>query len=221
LIKEYKPDAESILDLGCGTGRHAKLLFEKGYVVCGVDRSEDMLSVAMQNPANASLIFKQGDVRSVRLNRSFDVVVSLFHVMSYQTSNDDLIQSFATAYEHLNSGGVFIFDFWYGPAVLTDRPTVRIKRLEDENVEVTRLAEPVLHANENIVDVNYHVLIRNKKDGHVEELKETHYMRYLFKPEVDLMLKNTGFQADGSFEYMTGGQLDYDTWNACFVARKK
>ena len=60
------------------------------------------------------LRFTQGDLRTVRLGERADAVISLFHVMSYQTSNADLTAAFATAREHLAEGGVFIFDCWYG-----------------------------------------------------------------------------------------------------------
>ncbi|HEY3375023.1 MAG TPA: class I SAM-dependent methyltransferase [Candidatus Aquicultor sp.] len=220
LVKEYKPDAKIILDLGCGTGRHAALLTNKGYTIHGVDISEDMLAVANEQADSERLTFTLGDVRSVRLNKVFDVVVSLFHVMSYQVANEDLLNAFATAYNHLDNDGVFIFDCWYGPAVLSDRPVIRTKHLEDEAAEVTRLAEPVMHANEDVVDVNYYVKIRDKQNGTIEELRETHRMRYLFKPEIDLMLERTGFHVEGFFEYMTGDKPSYDTWNVCFVGRR-
>lgn len=220
LIKRYKPDAKSILDLGCGTGRHAALLAQTGYKVHGIDMSKDMLAVANESTDGEHIVFSCDDVRLARLDKTFDVVVSLFHVISYQTSNDDLLKAFTTAYEHLNPGGVFIFDCWYGPAVLSDRPTVRVKRLEDEAIEVIRLAEPVMHANENLVDVNYHVTIRSKADGTEEVITETHRMRYLFKPEVDLLLGETGFKIEGFFEDMTGNEPGYGTWNVVFVGRK-
>lgn len=89
------------------------------------------------------------------VSRQFDAVI---HFISYQTTNDDVSAAFQTARKHLNPGGIFTFDVCYGPAVLMDRPAVRIKRMMDDEIEVTRLAEPVLHPNENLVDVNYHVV---------------------------------------------------------------
>ena len=55
-------------------------------------------------------------------SETFDAVISLFHVVSYQSSNQDLQDCFATAKHHLRRGGVFVFDCWYGPAVLNDLP---------------------------------------------------------------------------------------------------
>ena len=46
LIQQYSPGTKSVLDLGCGTGRHDFLLAEKGYAITGVDMSEEMLLIA-------------------------------------------------------------------------------------------------------------------------------------------------------------------------------
>ncbi|MEI9940718.1 MAG: class I SAM-dependent methyltransferase [Pseudomonadota bacterium] len=231
LIEQHHPGARSVLDLGCGTGRHALLLAESGYLVTGVDRSPEMLAAAKAQLANApperaarlassgaAPEFVQGDVRSVRTGRKFDVVVSLFHVMSYQTSNADLKAAFVTAAEQLQPGGVFIFDCWYGPTVLSERPSARTRQLEDEHISVTRNADPVSHPNENLVDVNYHVLITDKRSGTVEELRETHRMRYLFAPEVALLLEASGLQLTAAVEFMSNKPLGFDTWSAVFVA---
>jgi len=231
LIERYHPGARTVLDLGCGTGRHALLLAESGYRMTGVDRSPDMLNAANAQLAAASPeraarfaasgaapTFLQGDVRTVRTGQKFDVVVSLFHVMSYQTSNDDLKAALLTIKEHLQPGGVVVFDCWYGPAVLTERATARTRHLENEKIAVVRSAEPVLHPNRNCVDVNYHVSITDKQSGAVQELRETHTMRYLFSPEVELLLSTAGLELKDSAEFMTNQPLGLGTWTAVFVA---
>lgn len=192
LIEQYAPGAKTILELGCGTGKHATLLAARGYEVVGVDMSADMLLAAQtrQGQLDASIAarlqLEAGDVRSVRLGKQFDVVISLFHVISYQTTNSDLQATFETVGKHLNAGGVFIFDYWYGPAVLYQQPSVRIKRLEDEQIRVVRVAEPKLNYNTNTVLVNYQVFIENKVSGAYSQLQESHLMRYLFLPELAL-----------------------------------
>jgi SAM-dependent methyltransferase len=231
LVARHRPAAKSLLDLGCGTGRHARLFARKGYAVTGVDRSEEMLATAKASSSRASSQgdgdgaalqpeFLEGDLRQVRLNRQFDVVVSLFHVMSYQTSNADLKAAFGTVREHLKPDGLFLFDCWYGPAVLTQRPQVRIQRLEDEHITVTRLAEPVMRPNENVVDVNYQIFIRDKLSGHTEQIAETHTMRYLFAPEVELLFEATGLRLLQFSEFMGERNPGVETWNALFVGTK-
>ena len=220
LIQRHHPGAESVLDLGCGTGRHALLLAEAGYRVTGVDRSLEMLAAAKaQSCAGVAPEFLEGDVRSAHLGAQFDAVVSLFHVMSYQVTNEDLKAAFLTAREHLKPGGVFIFDSWYGPTVLTERPSIRTRRLEDEHTLVTRTAHPTSNPNANTVDVHYQMQVVDKQSGTDEELTETHTMRYLFLPEVLLLLESAGFHLQASHEFLSDKPLGFDTWTSVFVAR--
>jgi SAM-dependent methyltransferase len=220
LLQRFCPDAKTILELGSGTGRHADLLSRKGYQIHGVELSSEMLNQAQALSAcNDNLTFVQGDIRNIKLQILFNVALSLFHVISYQTTNSDLLAAFRTAREHLSPGGFFIFDCWYGPAVLTERPSVRIKRVADDEIEVTRLVEPEMHPNSNLVDVNYHVFIRDKASSEVKELRETHRMRYLFQPEIELLLEQVGLRLVHCEEWMSGKLIGTNTWGACFVAQ--
>lgn len=225
LLRRYVPDADSVLEMGCGTGGHAQHLAEAGLNVHGVDLSAQMLEAARARrdslPAHVAgkLEFSQGDIRNVQTGGTYDGVISLFHVMSYQASNADINAALQTVRLHLKAGGVFIFDCWYGPAVLTDRPAVRVKRLEDDVISVTRIAEPVMLPNENLVDVNYDLFIRDKVSGIVEEVKETHRMRYLFFPEMELLCSQNGLEIIEMREWMSEGEPVFESWNVCFVVR--
>ena len=72
--------------------------------------------------------------------------------------NDDVLAAFLTARHHLNPGGIFLFDVWYGPAVLTDRPSVRIKWMAHEEIEI--LGKPIenlqIRYNQEIFAVQGH-----------------------------------------------------------------
>ena len=225
LIRTHSPNAKTVMEIGCGTGAHAAELAEIGYDVAGVDMSEGMLEAAesrralLERDIASHLEFSHGDARSVRLGKKFDVVISLFHVMSYQTSNSDLAAAFATAREHVKTGGAFIFDCWYGPAVLKQWPSVTEKHLSDDSTEVHRIATPEIHVNENIVDVNYTVVVKDKSTDVSETLRETHRMRYLFKPEIEQALSAAGMKLVDSRAWMTDKSPDVDTWAAVFVGR--
>ncbi len=223
LIGRYAPTAKNVLELGCGTGKHAALLAEKGYAVHGVDRSETMLEAAQHRKTTltsdvaARLQFSEGDVRDVQAGSGFDVVMSLFHVVSYQTTNDDLLAMFKNARAHLRGGGSFIFDYWYGPAVLTDRPSGRTKHMESDAIQVTRYAKPVMHPNASVVDVNYTIEITDKATGSTETLHETHRMRYLFAGEIELLAHATGFKVQHACEWMAGTVPGFHSWSVCSV----
>jgi SAM-dependent methyltransferase len=225
LIREHRGDTRAILDLGCGTGLHARHFAGAGICVHGVDRSESMLDQAKARwgalPSEVAdrLVFSQGDARAIRLEQTFDAVVSLFHVVSYQTTNQDVLNTFETVRVHLKAGGVFVFDCWYGPGVLTDPPAVRVRRLEDDRTAVVRVAEPTIHSGDNIVDVDYTILVRDIATGVTDELRERHRMRYFFLPELDLLAARSGMQIIAVHEWMKKTEPGLTTWNACVVAR--
>lgn len=223
LIQSYKPQACSLLDLGCGTGKHAELFCDRGFTVHGVDLSLEMLNIAEKRRIGKEnqLSFSHSNIQNLSLGKKFDVVTSLFHVMSYQNSNQELIQAFEVAKEHLVDDGILIFDFWYGPAVLTERPTTRIKKLENDLIKVTRLAEPILHPQINCVDVHYNIFIQDKfKNNTFIEKKELHQMRYLFDTELELICEQVGFQILDKYEWMSGKLPSFNSWNVVWIVRK-
>ncbi len=223
LIQRFRPGAASILDLGCGTGNHDVIFAADGYRVTGIDRSEQSIAKARGKADRGEPVnprFEQSSIESLRLGERFDAVVSLFHVMSYLTCYRDLESALETARVHLEDGGIFLFDCWYGPAVLSDPPTVRVKRVSDETVDVVRIAEPEVRINENIVDVHYQVLVHHRDSGKTMNVREMHSMRYWFKPEIDRMLSAAGFDPLDCRQWMSGQAPGARSWNVCFIARK-
>ena len=221
LIKENSNKVKTLLDMGCGTGRHAELFCNKGYKVHGIDLSEDMLKIAENRRKDKKdrLSFSHSNIQELNLDKKFDAVVSLFHVMSYQNSNNELIKAFEVARDHLKDGGIFIFDFWYGPAVLTDLPVTRVKRLVNEKIKVTRLAESVMHSEENIVDVNFDTFIEDLDSKEIIEKEELHKMRYFFDTELDFICKQVGFEIKQKYEWMSDKNPDFNSWNVVWIVK--
>jgi SAM-dependent methyltransferase len=224
LICRHLPEATSVLEFGCGTGLHALALARRGYRVAGIDVSHDMLTHAINRLSHSSLApegivsFDQGDVRTIRMEQRFDAVIALFHVMSYQTSADDLMACITTAAAHLRPGGVFVFDYWNGPAVLAHPPIDRIKRMEDETARVIRTAKPTMRPEDNVVEVSYDVLVENRLTGETQRVLETHSMRYLFEPELSRSLRNAGFERVKFGEWLTQQPAGDHAWSAYAVA---
>lgn len=218
LARRHLPEAKTLLDLGAGTGRHDLEFAALGYEVTGVERSAEMLEKARASAGNR-VAFHQGDVRDVRLASRFDVVTSLFHVVSYQTSNDDVRRAMETASAHTKPGGIFIFDFWYGPAVLAEQPATRIKRLEDERVSLTRLAEPVLRTESNLVEVHYELLVQEKGSAEVKRFRERHDMRFFSLPEIRWIAEEGGWKLEEAGEWMTGAEPSEKSWGVYVVLR--
>lgn len=217
LLARYGVQKGDLLEFGSGTGKHGCLLASHGHMVHGIELSADM--IARAEPVSG-FTCQEGDITRVATGRHYDAVLSLFHVISYLTRNDQLQAVFANAALHLNAGGLFIFDFWYSPAVYAQKPSVRVKRMADEQVEITRIAEPILHPNENRVDVNYTILECNKNSGHVQTIQEQHPMRHLSLPEIDLLSAAAGFKRLVAEEFLTAHPPSEKTWGVCVVLQK-
>jgi SAM-dependent methyltransferase len=225
-LRAADPTARTVLEFGSGTGRHGRLLADRGFHVLGVERSDAMVSTAQRSavegasPSNGRFDCRQGDIRTIEIGRHFDVVLSLFHVVSYQTGNADLQRTFANAARHLRPRGLFLFDVWHGPAVLSERPSVRIKRVEDEATQLWRLAEPTLDTNASTVSVRYTVLAGSKSDGRLTTFEEEHRMRYLFPADIDLLAQHAGFDVERAEEFVTGRPSSDHTWGVAYLLRK-
>ncbi len=148
LIRDHAPAAKSILNFGCGTGAHDLLLAEKGFRTLGVELSADMLMQAktrsrpMEKTAG-NCFFSLGDLREFRAGETYDVVTALFHVFSYQTTQEDVVSSLKTFRAHMSDSSVAIFDLWHGPAVQATPPEVRIRRGENQRSRLRVSRNPI------------------------------------------------------------------------------
>lgn len=221
LLKRYGQKIKDIVNFGCGTGGHDIELSKMGYQCTGVDMSPLMIDIAEKNSDRygCSAEFEVADIRNYHPRTTYDAVISLFHVMSYQKSNEDILAAFASARKALKAGGIFIFDMWYGPGVLSDKPSVRVKEAEDENNRLIRIARPIMHDKENVVDVCYEVFIIEKATGKTKVINEVHNMRYFFRPEIKFFLKETGFTLVDNLDCKTFEETSYNSWTSYFIAK--
>lgn len=224
LLQTHGTETKKLLELGSGTGKHACMLAKKGYEIVGIDQSRTMLEMAghllQQEPSVAKQIrLYEGDVRTFTINEKFDAAISLFHVLSYQTSNRDVEQMFATAKNHVKAGGLFVFDCWYGPAVLEQKPVLRHKKLENEALVVERIAEPTLDVNANTVNVHYHLFVQEKPSDTFQKMEEDHLMRYFFLPEIERLCAEFSMKIVHACEWLSDKPLSQGSWGACFVVR--
>lgn len=108
ILNRFNIPSGELLEFGSGTGKHGSLLAESGYKVHGIELSKEMVD---QSQIVEGFSCQHGDITTVKMHKKYDAVLSLFHVISYQTHNSQLQAVFANAAEHLKIGGLFIFDF--------------------------------------------------------------------------------------------------------------
>jgi SAM-dependent methyltransferase len=221
LINKYSQGkVKTILNMGCGTGNHDRRFYDMGYDVDAFDMSAEMIKAARElSPAGIN--YHVSTIKDFNNNKKYDAIVSLFHVMSYQVKNEDVNAMFRVVREHLNPGGVFLFDFWYGPGVLTDLPVRRVKEIKDGDIIIRRKAVPEHKFNENVVVVNYDVEVLDKEENILERTEESHYMRYFFLPETEIFADNNSCRIIAANDWMKTNEPELNSWNICITGTLK
>src|SRR5690349_18343373 len=104
-LREASPEARTLLDVGCGTGRHLEHL-ARDYEVSGLDLSPELLAAARARCPTVPLY--EGDMTGFDLGTTFDVITCLFSAIAYVRTLENLRRSLATFARHLNPGGVVL-----------------------------------------------------------------------------------------------------------------
>lgn len=226
IFSRHALSGTSVLDLGCGTGQHAIRLAKRGFDVTGVDRSSEMLRIARVK-AEQTLdeltpqpSFVEGDITSVRLGGApFDAALMMFAVLGYQVTNQAVRAALRTARAHLRPGALFVCDVWYGPAVLSVRPSERTKVVDAPGGQVIRSVRTSLDSFAHRADVDYRVWRLHDKQV-VAEMHETHAMRFFFPQELALLFEAEQMEL---IELRAFGDDDAPptegTWNVLAVGR--
>lgn len=122
VVNEYNPQARTLLDFGCGTGRDLEYLAER-FECVGVDVQPQMVTYAQR--ARPQLDVRIGDMRSFRLGRTVDVLACLGNSLAYLHDDDDLAAAFATFTAHAHTGTLLVVSTLTEP-VLAEPKTHRI-----------------------------------------------------------------------------------------------
>ena len=207
----------TLLEFGSGTGRHARLLADRGYKVTGVEPSAEMLERATPHHG---VTFIPGDTSSTTLHKKFDAVLALFHVMSYHTELSLVHQFFSTASDHLDAGGLFAFDVWYSPAVHSLEPETRVLEKANSRMSIVRKATPSEEISQSLVTVSYLYEVNDLLTGERTNFTESHPMRHFSQTEIELLSAEHGFELLESCEFMSDAKPSRETWGVWFTLRK-
>jgi SAM-dependent methyltransferase len=214
----------TLLDVGCGTGGHAFELSKRGYQVTGVDLSAEMLAAAQLKAETLDVsqkpLFVLGDARNFGTGTKHDIAIMMFAVVGYLVTNADVQAGLSNVRAHLEPGALFICDFWYGPSVLTERPSDRFREIAfGHGDRLLRAASTVLDTRRHLAEVTFRLW---QFDGEriANEATEVHSMRYFFPMEFELLLANAGFELKSMTAFPSLDKpLSDDAWNALVVAQ--
>ncbi|HEX2419066.1 MAG TPA: class I SAM-dependent methyltransferase, partial [Micromonosporaceae bacterium] len=123
----------SVLDVGCGTGSLLASLPASFHDRAGIDVQADMVKHARS--VHPDLDIRVGDVRDLRIGRTFDVIICVGLVLAYLSTEEELRAAFSSVAAHAHSDTVFVLHTLTQP-VLDTRTTSRSMMLHGRGAEV-------------------------------------------------------------------------------------
>lgn len=219
LKKFSKTKVRSILDIGCGTGSHAIPLAKKGYSVVGVDVSGPMLEIARKKSAGLkNLKFLRMDMRKIELREKFDAAIIMFAALGYAGGFNGVKKTLVGIRKHMKPGGILIFDVWNGLAVMSVRPSRKVKIISGPKKKIIRESYSDLDAINQICVVHFKCSVQ-EKGKRVEIFKNDHVMKFFFPDELKGVLELTGFELLDIRPFMKEGKPSERDWNISVIAR--
>jgi SAM-dependent methyltransferase len=108
----YNVTGTRLLDLACGTGELSVRLAKDGFQVTGVDLSEDMLAVAQAKAEDEGvrIPFFQQNMADLEGQGEFDVIGIFCDSLNYLQCEQEVMDTFSNAFQHLSDEGIFVFD---------------------------------------------------------------------------------------------------------------
>ena len=167
-LRRVRPDAASLLDVGCGTGAHLARFQENNLACRGIDK--DVKMVALARARCPEIEIEPGDMLDFVLPERFDAVTCLFGAAAYARTPDRLGRAIANMSQHLGERGVLFVEPFIEPdafevgnlhSIFVDEPDLKIARMN-----VSKRVGP-------IAIIDFHYLIATKRSG-VERRFERH-----------------------------------------------
>jgi SAM-dependent methyltransferase len=188
-----------LLDLGCGTGNHLAYM-SRHFNCTGMDINDEMLKVAKEKSQNVKLV--QGDMTDFHHNKKYDIILSMFGTIGYCKDLSTLERTFKNVFDHLRSGGVFIFEPWLDPASFTEGIPF-LNYYDGEDIKVARVTSSKRKGS--ISEIEMHYLVSRK--GHkVEHYYDIHELGLFEIPETKMILTKIGFTVKYDEEGLGGHQ---------------
>lgn len=216
LLEEYGVPDGLVLDLGCGTGKMTRLLTKAGYDMIGVDNSEEMLQIAMEQGAEGILYLCQ-DMREFELYGTVAAVVSICDSVNYILEEEDLLSVFRLVNNYLDPGGVFIFDLntLYKYRELLGETTICENREEGSFIW-----ENYFDEEEQINEYDLTLFIR-EESGLFRKYEETHYQRGYELETIKQLLDEAGMEFVAAYDAFTREQPKDDSERIYVIAREQ
>jgi SAM-dependent methyltransferase len=186
LLQEVCPRAKRLLDVGCGTGEHARILSDQhGYAVDGIDLEPGFVQIAQhKNPLGQ---FYCADMADFSIPQQYDAILCLFSSIGYLLTLDRIRDALGRFREHLAPGGVVLVEPWFQPSVWKPG-TVHAHLAERDGLKVCRMGHSTTRDRVSVLE--FHYLIGDSRG--VEHRREVHELGLFTSDELRQAFADAG-----------------------------
>lgn len=209
IINKYNPQAKSLLDIACGTGKHIEHI--KNFINPeGLDLNEELLEIAKERCPEIK--FHLFDMTDFQLNKKYDVVTCLFSSVAYARTIQNLKKAVSAMSEHLNPGGLLIIEPWFSKEKFwLDRVTAN--HYDEKDLKITWMYTSKLEGDCALLDINY--LVGTPEE--VSYFKEKHVIGLFSDTEYRASMEESGI----SVNYDPDSLFGKGVGNGIYIGIKK
>jgi len=206
ILSTLKPDpSASILDLGCGEGRHSETLHQHGLNITGIDLSAVLIELGKSQFPHLNL--SVGDMR--RISGKFDIILSLFTSFGYFDEDSENMAVLNSVSQALTPGGTYWLDY-LNPAYVS-------ANLEPETVRELAAAQRVIEKRRIVGDMVIKDIVFEMDNG---EKRYQERVKLYDKPCLEDMLRDAGLSPVGSFGNYEGARWSPESPRTILYAEK-
>jgi SAM-dependent methyltransferase len=199
LIRRHRPQARTLLDVACGTGRHLKQL-RRDFGCEGLDLDEGLLAVARRRLPELTLTW--ADMADFDLGRRFDAVTCLFSAVGYLATVERLRAAVASMARHLEPGGVLVVEPWILPEAWIEGMTT-VEVVEAAGGKLVRVVASSRQGPTSVLQIHYVAAA----EGGIQTADERHELRLFTHDEYAAAFFAAGLDTTWDPEGLTGRGL--------------
>jgi SAM-dependent methyltransferase len=185
-VRQWCPDATTLLDVGCGSGRYLPFVAER-YRIHGIDLNPDLLDVAREHIPGAA--FDVADMTDFELGQRFDIITCLFSSIAYVVTLERLRATLERMAAHLRPGGVVIIEPWFTPDTFWDGHVVS-NYLDEPDLHVAWMYRQERSERLSVLPIHY---LLSSAEG-VEYFTERHELGLFTHEEYTASMESVGLR---------------------------
>jgi ubiquinone/menaquinone biosynthesis C-methylase UbiE len=200
LLRTLQPQCRTVLDVGCGTGEHARLLAADGFIVDGLDLDPGLIRIAARKHPSGRFVV--ADMSAFQLSHRYDAILCLFSSLGYLLTLDRVRQALECFRRHLAPEGVVVVEPWFTPGVL-EHGRVMQHTVESNGVRISRVSRMEIDGVASHLHFEYEI----RDASGTRHVSETHDLGLFTRDELQRTFEEAGLRAEYDPEGLTGRGL--------------